>query len=187
MQYNSLRTQAWLASLLLHAAICLLGVVCFFYQKNSSPSLLRSKQANYSYVMTNLVPQRKSLPVSKQIKTTRANSSQPLAQNRSSKHSSHFNERGHEHATLLNLLHQAIARKQIYPEQALLQNQSGKVTLAFNLEPNGQIDDIHIQQSSGSVSLDHSANQTIQAISPFVAAKQYLHQTEEFTLDIIYE
>lgn len=76
-----------------------------------------------------------------------------------------------EYNHLLIVLHNAIAKKQVYPSNAQLLGQRGTVTVGFHLQTSGRITDIRIEKSSGFVLLDKAAVAAIRAINPFTAVK----------------
>jgi TonB family protein len=88
---------------------------------------------------------------------------------------------------LLMLLHNAITHAQIYPQEALIQGQSGEVSLRFKLFPNGMIDQLYITKSSGFSSLDTAAMNTVKKIIPFEMAKNFLKNPEFFELPIDFQ
>lgn len=77
---------------------------------------------------------------------------------------------------LLVLLHNAIASKQIYPANAAMLGQHGKVALSFMLQSSGVISAITVKKSSGFPLLDNAAVAAVQAISPFTQI-QVAHNT----------
>lgn len=87
---------------------------------------------------------------------------------------------------LLKILHQAIAAKQSYPEEAVSLNQTGTVKIKFLLFPNGQISHVSIIKSSGFANIDSAALTAVQAISPVHSTNLYLKKAEFFTIDIVF-
>lgn len=94
--------------------------------------------------------------------------------------------RGEATDPLLAILHAAIAREQIYPESALALERSGRVTVAFILQTNGQVRDLHIAQSSGTTSLDRAALLAVTRAAPFAAAETYLTNEQSFHIDVVF-
>lgn len=88
---------------------------------------------------------------------------------------------------LLKILHDEIAVKQVYPENAVTLKQTGTAKIRFLLHPNGQITHILVLQSSGFSSLDAAASASVQSISPVGEAHAYLTIARFFSLDIIFE
>lgn len=91
-----------------------------------------------------------------------------------------------EENIILNLLHTAIAEKQMYPEIAAALNQTGTVTIQFLLFPDGHLSNISVAKSSGIPSLDTAALAAVQAISPAKAAGSHLQQSQFFSIDIVF-
>lgn len=87
---------------------------------------------------------------------------------------------------ILQLLHNAIAENQTYPEPAMALNQTGTVKIGFNLHPDGRLTNIQIVSSSGFTSLDNAAIATIIAISPLPTARYYLEQIRYFTVEVTF-
>ncbi len=97
-----------------------------------------------------------------------------------------------EHASekndaLLTLLHTAIQTQQQYPQSALQMEQQGRVTLSFVLFANGQIKNLHLTKSSGIFSLDEAALTAVQHAIPFKQVDQYLKNSREYTIDVVFE
>jgi TonB family protein len=90
------------------------------------------------------------------------------------------------HQTLLSILHDKIASKQIYPESAILLNQTGTVSIRFVLGPNGTITHIALQTSSGVESIDLAALNAVKRVSPIKEAAMYLQNPTSFLIDVIY-
>ena len=57
-----------------------------------------------------------------------------------------------------------------YPKIAKERNQSGRVLISLSLRPNGNLEDINIEKSSGFKSLDQSAINSIKKLSEFASA-----------------
>lgn len=72
---------------------------------------------------------------------------------------------------LLELLHNAIAENQLYPENAQLLNQHGSVLLHFEILATGKIIHIVIEKSSGYPLLDQAAKNAVKSVSPFDQVK----------------
>lgn len=88
---------------------------------------------------------------------------------------------------ILTLLHQAIAARQSYPDEALALQQMGKVTIRFLLYPDGHLENAAIIKSSGITSIDHAALIAINAISPIKEVSAYLAKAAFFSVDIVFQ
>ena len=88
---------------------------------------------------------------------------------------------------VLEILHQAIAAKQIYPENSVQLNETGTVKIGFLLAPNGEISAISVLHSSGFSSIDEAARSAVSATSPIQSAGIYLQKPEFFSVDVIFE
>lgn len=84
---------------------------------------------------------------------------------------------------LLVLLHNAIAKKQVYPASAQALQQQGSVVLSFILSISGKIDHIKIIKSSGFGLLDNAAIVAVQNVSPFTAMKLQTAQQLKIKID----
>lgn len=91
------------------------------------------------------------------------------------------------HQTLLSILHDKIATQQIYPESAIVLNQTGKVSIYFILNTNGDITNITLQKSSGVRSIDLAALDAVKRSSPINETINYLKQPESFVIDVIFQ
>ena len=85
---------------------------------------------------------------------------------------------------ILQLLHEIIAKHQIYPDTAVELDQSGVVTLGFILYPDGHIEAVSILQSSGYENLDRAAIGALKASTPIEGMKEYLPKAHFFTIAI---
>jgi TonB family protein len=97
------------------------------------------------------------------------------------------NENDVIHRTLLKLLHDEIAAKQVYPENALLLNQTGVVSIGFTLNPDGVITNESILKSSGVSSIDSAALAAVRQVSPLKTADRYLQEKEIFSIDVVFQ
>lgn len=86
---------------------------------------------------------------------------------------------------LLILLHNAIAKHQLYPATAELLQQQGMVILSFSLQISGEITHIKIVKSSGFESLDKAAVTAVQATSPFTLMKLQSEQQIEIKINFV--
>jgi TonB family protein len=91
------------------------------------------------------------------------------------------------HQTLLSILHDKIATQQIYPESAIVLNQTGKVSIYFILNTNGDITNITLQKSSGVTCIDLAALDAVKRSSPINETVNYLKQPESFVIDVIFQ
>lgn len=89
--------------------------------------------------------------------------------------------------TFIGLLHDAIQRKQNYPASALEMHRQGRVTVAFDLYEDGHISNLRVLISSGTSSLDRAAVQAVSDASPFNELLQYIKNTQEYKIDIVFE
>ena len=75
-----------------------------------------------------------------------------------------------------------------YPKIAKERNQSGRVLISLSLRPNGNLEDINIEKSSGFKSLDKSAINSIKKLSEFASAPfESKNKLFTFILPINYE
>jgi TonB family protein len=88
---------------------------------------------------------------------------------------------------LLALLHAAIQSHQNYPLAAMEMQRQGRATITFRLFPDGKIDNVHLEHSSGTDSLDQAALTAVQAAAPFDKTKFNLAFTQEFSIDVVFE
>ncbi|MBV9575515.1 MAG: TonB family protein [Gammaproteobacteria bacterium] len=95
--------------------------------------------------------------------------------------------KGAEANTLLTLLHAAIQKQQHYPPSALAMERQGRATVSFTLFTDGSVQHIHLTQSSGTASLDEAALAAVREAAPFKEALRYLHNTQEYSIDVVFE
>lgn len=75
-----------------------------------------------------------------------------------------------------------------YPKIAKERNQSGRVLISLSLRPNGNLENINIEKSSGFKSLDQSAINSIKKLSEFASAPfESKNKLFTFILPINYE
>ena len=91
-----------------------------------------------------------------------------------------------QHA-ILELLHRSISDKKEYPYLARRQRREGVATVAFVLHPDGKIENARLVSSSRAMVLDRAALSAVKHIEPFIVARDYLEQSEEFQVDIEFE
>lgn len=87
---------------------------------------------------------------------------------------------------LLALLHQAIDRSKHYPSLAKRQRREGTATVRFRLSPNGDMDAIDIDRSSGFRVLDTAAISAVSSVAPFAPAQALLTEASRFTIDVTF-
>lgn len=88
---------------------------------------------------------------------------------------------------LLALLHAAIEQHKQYPATAMEMEREGTVTLRFTLYRDGNIQDLEIQKSSGTASLDTAAIEAVKAATPFKNISKYLQQPQNYQIDVVFE
>lgn len=87
---------------------------------------------------------------------------------------------------LLALLHQAIDRGKRYPSLARRQQREGTATVRFRLSPNGEMDAIDIDRSSGFRVLDTAAISAVSSVAPFAPARTLLSEMTRFKVDVTF-
>lgn len=97
------------------------------------------------------------------------------------------NSKGAQVDELLAILHTAIQKQQHYPESALQMERQGRATMQFILFPNGSIQGLRVVQSSGTESLDHAAMAAVRDAAPFDNIDQYLNDSREFSIDVVFD
>lgn len=75
---------------------------------------------------------------------------------------------------LLNLIHEAVASRLVYPKAAIDFNESGTVKIGFVIYPNGELTDVTLVQSSGSDILDNAALTAVNTMWPVHGVDKYL-------------
>lgn len=88
---------------------------------------------------------------------------------------------------LLQLLHAAIQTQQHYPHDALVLGRKGTVSIAFDLFPDGHLENLKIINSSGTISIDNAALTAVKAAAPFKAVNNYLHEAHLFTIQVVFD
>lgn len=89
--------------------------------------------------------------------------------------------------TILELLHRRISDNKEYPYMARRQRREGIATVAFDLHPDGKVENTRLVTSSHASALDRAALTAVKHIEPFTDAGEYLEQTETFQVDIEFE
>ena len=93
------------------------------------------------------------------------------------------NASGRQHS-IRELLHSSISNNKEYPYLARRQRRQGVATVSFVLHPDGSIENAHLVASSHAMALDRAALSAVKKIEPFVAAQDYLDQSEKFQVDV---
>lgn len=88
--------------------------------------------------------------------------------------------------SILELLHSRISDNKEYPYIARRQRREGIATVGFVLHPNGSIENARLVTSSNAGALDRAALSAVKRIEPFKPAKDYLNQSEEFRIDVVF-
>ncbi len=63
----------------------------------------------------------------------------------------------------------------------------GRITLKFVLHPDGTIEQLRMLKSSGTSSLDAAALKAINDAAPFQKVTEYIHQAQEYQIDVVFE
>ncbi len=92
-----------------------------------------------------------------------------------------------QHHSILELLHSSISDNKEYPYLARRQRREGIATVAFVLHPDGTIENTRLINSSQTVALDRAALSAVKGIDPFVDAQDYIDQSEEYQIDIVFD
>jgi len=87
---------------------------------------------------------------------------------------------------LLALLHDAISREQRYPLLARRQHREGTATVSFKLSPNGDMNGINIDRSSGFRMLDTAALGAVSRVAPFKPAQVFLTEITRFEVNVMF-
>lgn len=88
---------------------------------------------------------------------------------------------------LLKILHESIAEKLIYPENALELKQTGTVKVGLLLLPSGEISASRIVKSSGSDVIDDAAITAVRSIPRVKEAALYLSSAQFFSVDVVFQ
>ena len=89
--------------------------------------------------------------------------------------------RSNRNKTILQILHNAIAEKQIYPDISIELKESGTVKLGFLLSPNGELSNVLVIHSSGFPNIDAAAINAVNASSPVQIAGQRQRGCQTFS------
>ena len=93
----------------------------------------------------------------------------------------------HQRHSILELLHDRISSNKKYPYLAQRQRREGITTVAFVLHPDGTIENTRLLNSSQVATLDRAALSAVRDSEPFIVAKDYLDQSTEFQIDIVFD
>lgn len=88
---------------------------------------------------------------------------------------------------LVALLHAAIQRQQRYPASAQEMERQGRATLSFTLFPDGNIANLKLAQSSGTLALDNAALAAVTHAAPFAQVDRYLHAARQYDIDVVFQ
>lgn len=89
-------------------------------------------------------------------------------------------------AALAALLHAAIAARQHYPAMARRLGREGVATVRFTLHPDGAMDGVTLEHSSGFAALDKAALLAVTGVAPFAPAARYLDGVRQFTVQVVF-
>jgi protein TonB len=95
-------------------------------------------------------------------------------------------QQGEKTSRLIALLHDAIQKKQTYPDSAYAMGRQGKVRVSFILLTDGQITNLHIVASSGTESLDRAAVSAVKDAAPFQDVVKWIAKSQEYEIDIAF-
>lgn len=191
---------SFLGSLFAHAAVLLFFYHSFFFRhsfvgnksevieqvylftapKNHSLSITIAKAA-----LRKPAPQKSTIIKKDRSVTIEKNTTATMIAHDSEQHFNALTAGKKE--VLLAALHDAVARQLVYPQAALSLDLGGAITLRFLLLPSGTILQITVKHSSGSAILDHAASRTLNSVSPFLLAKDYLKTPEYFTIPVVFK
>lgn len=88
---------------------------------------------------------------------------------------------------LLSLLHEAISREKRYPLLAVRQRREGTTTVSFKLSPDGEMDAVGVDRSSGFSMLDTAAVSAVSRVAPFAPARLFLSDVTRFKVDVTFK
>ena len=83
-----------------------------------------------------------------------------------------------EQYLLLALLNEELSRHFFYPPLAIRRGQQGTVALGFEINRQGQINNIHVTQSSGHAILDRAAIQALSRVEKLSSRPQQPHSLQ---------
>ena len=86
----------------------------------------------------------------------------------------------------VQLLHAAIDRHKRYPRMARRQRREGIATILFRLHPDGGLDGLELDASSGFVALDKAALRAVAAVAPFTPAAKFLTRKTHFRVGVTF-
>lgn len=150
----------------------------YIYQKLGTADLLKSPT-------TAQTKTRKSInKLSSKVDTINKSTENTPTNHQPSSDTSTNNINGTNEDALLNLLHHAIQAQQQYPRDALMQGHKGTTTVAFDLYPDGHIENCTVFNTSGASSLDEAAVEAVNAAAPIEQAKRYLEEVKHFIIKV---
>lgn len=94
---------------------------------------------------------------------------------------------GNTQSKLIILLHHAIEKYKSYPMSAMQLEREGQVTISFILHPNGRIENLTLEQTSGTRELDQAALHAVTLAAPFTGVGSYLQEPKLFKFKIDFE
>lgn len=192
---------AWLISLLLHAVVFLAAIAYFYYAPVNAEIGMPEAPVTSYVALSTPVPEAPVVSKAKAAAAPVADSEEeeadePLAAtpsvNRSEQAAASASApaasrvKADQADALLTLLHNAILSHQQYPDSALALGREGRVTVAFVLQPDGQIQALHLVTSSGTASLDEAALMAVQQATPFEGIGAYVPVAKAFQLDVVF-
>jgi len=88
---------------------------------------------------------------------------------------------------LASELRLAIEHHKRYPLAARRMGREGVTQVAFELHPDGHIEELEVALTSGARALDNAALRAVHAIEPFAGAADYLDDSARFRIDIEFQ
>ena len=88
---------------------------------------------------------------------------------------------------LLRILSKATQAKLFYPKIAADFRVSGTCKIRFLINPQGEISDVTMVESSGAGVLDNAAMETVKAMSPVQGVSDYLKEPQHLVVALIYD
>jgi len=87
---------------------------------------------------------------------------------------------------LVDLLHREIERHKRYPLIARRERREGTATVSFNLHPDGEVDGVAVDHSSGFGPLDRAAVYAVNGVAPFQPAGRFLSSVRRFRVNVVF-
>ncbi|MFT5392567.1 MAG: TonB family protein, partial [Gammaproteobacteria bacterium] len=88
------------------------------------------------------------------------------------------------HDAFMQQLHTAIDAHKRYPTMARRQRREGTATVLFRLHPDGALDALEMDNSSGFEALDEAALRAVAAVAPFGPAQGFLARETRFRVGV---